>query len=149
MGKSLLTIRYLTFVRSQEFEWLQHIGLKYGSESASRYPGARASVPPPRANTVLVCFCSTGKFTDNSPLADFAHFMTCVQIQSRFSVVLSSSTKHYHNSWKRKWWLMRILSQSINFHDSWERGSWKLVQRDLEQLCKWLWSLLQNLFIYL
>ena len=53
---------------------------------------------------------------------------------------------------KKKGWLMRNLTRSINFLDFSQTGSWKFIQRDFrhdqcvwKQLCNWLWSSLQNI----
>ena len=45
MGKSLLAIRYLTFVRSQELRDYNKQTRKYGIGSALGYPGTRDSLP--------------------------------------------------------------------------------------------------------
>lgn len=86
MAKSLLAIRYLTFVRSQELRDYNKQARKYGIGSALGYPGTRDSLPPRKK--ALKQYLSVFAGRENSLRTPrFCTVMTCVEMQSRFSTV--------------------------------------------------------------
>ena len=101
MGKSLLAICYLTFVRSQELSDYDKQARKCGIVSSSGYPGARVSLPPRKEAPIQPLFVFAAR--ENSLIIHHSQSLhtlwrackSSYDFQQLFGV---HQTKRYHNS---------------------------------------------------